>query len=312
MTVNLLRYMESEPSPQPEVVTATFKRLCTRLRDADSLGWEKAIHDHIAETRDWITTGLVDGINAGGAVFVAHALQAGYRALGREGGARVLGWVLQLSLTQAEWAGALKAMAAGEAGGRSEEADDVLRLGGFPTQLLGSLVRRGQHDILRELFRTRLEIDDVARRAMEGAHDFESWVGDLAVLAAYLTARRWLPLRVAIDGATDRRGEIELHTTDGGGITGGRFVPPEEMENPILAQLFESSDIQTLHRKEAYAAECFAHLFTSVVSGFVTTEHQHKACVEYAARASQSRIDAREWLALSKSRFEVAPYLRAS
>ena len=136
--------------------------------------------------------------------------------------------------------------------------------------------------LLREIFRgVRYAIDDVAQRAMHDARDFDSWLADLALLATYLTMRRWLPVT----------GEVERE------------------QNQILGYLFERDEIETLRRKEAFAAECFAHLFTSVLSGCTTPEHQEQIAAEYHRREVESRLDARQWLALGKSRFQIAPYV---
>jgi hypothetical protein len=223
--------------------------------------------------------------------------------------------VLQLSMTPLQWAEALKAMAAGAENGKAED-QDVLRLDRFPATVLNFLFKRGERDILREIFHgARQALDSAARQAMSSAGDFDSWSIDLGVMAAYLTLRRWLPLMIPLennsedDGAVRPAGRIELQKTEDGDITGGRFIPPREEENPALVHLFQREEIDTLRRKEAYAAECFAHLFTSVTNGYISSQHQQKVADDYAQRAAISKLDARQWLALGKSRFEIAPYI---
>jgi hypothetical protein len=50
-------------------------------------------------------------------------------------------------------------------------------------------------------------------------------------------------------------------------------------------------------------------LYTAVMSGDISPEHQKKVADEYARRVAISKLDARQWLALGKSRFEIAPYI---
>jgi hypothetical protein len=309
MPVDLLRFLDPDlvfalaDSPQPEPVTASFGRLVAALQKAEDVNvWEHTMDGYMDKARIWITTGLIDGFSAASALFVGYALLAGYRASGREGGAHILGFVIQLSMSEAQWAVVMKAMADDGVGG---DDNHVLRIHQFPKTLLTHLIRRGKRDILREIYRiARLAIDNAARRAMRDADVFNSWLGDLAVLAAHLIMRHWLPLMIPAAGAAEQGGKIELFE-DGG----GRYIKPPQDENPILVHLFERDEIETLHRKEAYAAECFAHLFASVAGGYVTPEHQQEMAEEYTRRATESRIDARQWLALGKSRFEIAPYL---
>ncbi|MBI2732945.1 MAG: hypothetical protein HYX44_06520, partial [Aquabacterium sp.] len=107
----------------------------------------------------------------------------------------------------------------------------------------------------------------------------------------------------------DQGGRIELQAGPEGQVEGGRFVAPPQEDHPILSWLFSPEEIDTLHRREAYAAECFAHLFTSHFGGMITPQHQQEVAEDYARRAAENRLDARQWLALGKSRFEIAPYV---
>jgi len=310
--VDLLRFINREKSPQPHTVTTAYGRLIAVLREAsDSKACQLVLNEHLADISRWITTGVVDGINAAAALFVCHSLLAANQALGREGGLRISGFVLQLSMSPLQWAEALKVMSAGRENG-GEDDQDVLRLDRFPTAVLDFLFKRGESDILREIFHgARQALDTAARQAMSNAKDYDSWSVDLAVMAAYLTLRKWLPLMIPLedDGAARPTGRIELSKAANGDLAGGRFIPPPEQENPVLVHLFPREEIDALHRKEAYAAECFAHLYTAVMSGDISPEHQKKVADEYARRVAISKLDARQWLALGKSRFEIAPYI---
>ncbi|MEB3334354.1 MAG: hypothetical protein VKP70_05155 [Cyanobacteriota bacterium] len=75
----------------------------------------------------------------------------------------------------------------------------MLRLDQFTESVIGYLLKKAEFDLLRELYRdARLALDRVARAAMQEAKDFDGWIGDLALLVANLTMRRWLSL--PIDG----------------------------------------------------------------------------------------------------------------
>ena len=309
MSVELRRLIDLEESLQPDPVTVAFRGLCTTLGSADQPGtWNHVLKTNALQTRGWITTGILHGFNAVGALFVDHALSAAYSTLGREAGLRILGFVFQLSLSEAEWSQNLEAFAAD---GVAFEADrGVLRLGRFPDTVLAYLARRGNREILRELFLgSSRTIEGVARAAMRDAPDFDTWTEDLSILAAHLAMRRWLRLRVDGQDRSEVERESQPATAVDDAHSGGRFSMPPQDENPLLTQLIERAEIDELHRKEAFAAECFAHLFSAVLCGCVTADYQQSTAEEYVRRATANRLDARQWLALGKSRFQLAPYL---
>lgn len=312
MSFDLLDYIELGQHPQPDELTAALKRLFMALRQvSDAPDWAAPVETYMAEARRLIGHGTVTGWNAAGALFVGHALTSALAVKGRPGGLIILGFVLQLSMTEAQWQGYLHAMKADK--GPATGADsDVLRVGDFPRVILEYLFKRSERDILRSLYQgTRQAIDSAAQQAMKDATDFADWQARLGVLAAYLTLRRWMPLRVNAPQAEgqDASARIELQQDEAGRTAGGQFVPPPQDDHPILAWLFDATEIEALHRREAYAAECFAHLFTAHFGGMITEAHQQEVAAEYARRAAQSKLDARQWLALGKSRFESAPYL---
>ncbi len=230
---------------------------------------------------------LLEGIIIAGLALAMHAFAESFfgslgeaaakpiiikiKAFGREGGLRILGFVIQLTMNEAQWAEALKAMSADRVGGDDNDKE-VLRIDQFPGTVLAFLVKKGEFDILREIFRlVRLSIDGVARRAMLNARNFDRWIEDLVLLMAYLTMHRWLPLTLETDGVAEESGSrIELNTAGGGR---------------------------------------FAHLFASVLGEHITPKHQQNMAKEYTRRETESRLDARQWLALGKSRFEIAPYI---
>lgn len=309
MPFDLLNYIQLEDHPQPDELTAAFKSLFMALRQApDAQAWAPAIDTYMAQAQSLIGQGLLHGWNAAGAMFVGQSLAAGLRANGREGGLRILGFVIQLSMSEAQWAAAQQVMKADRANAQDSA---VLRVADFPRTVLEYLFKHSDRDILREIYTgARFAIDDAAQSAMKDATSFEDWQARLGVLAAYLTLRRWLPLKVKAEGASeDHGGRIELQAGADGQVEGGRFVAPPQEDHPILAWLFSAEEIENLHRREAYAAECFAHLFASHFGGMITPEHQKEVAEDYARRAADNRLDARQWLALGKSRFEIAPYL---
>lgn len=308
MRFDLLNYIQLEDHPQPDELTNAFRRLFVALRQAPEVAdWSAAIETYMVEAKGLIGLGLLHGWNAAGALFVGEALAAGLRAKGREGGLRILGFVIQLSMSEAQWQGAQQAMKADRPGG---EESAVLRVADFPRTVLEYLFKRGDRDLLREIYQgARFAIDDAAQNAMHEATSFENWQARLGVLASYLTLRRWLPLKVKAEGAPEEGGRIELQLGQHGDVETGRFVAPPQEVHPMLAWLFNAEEINTLNQHEAFAAECFAHLFTSHFSGMLTAERQKELAEEYGQRAAQSRLDARQWLALGKSRFEIAPCL---
>lgn len=309
MPFDFLNYIQLNDHPQPDELTGAFKSLFMALRQApDAEAWRPAIETYMAQAQSLIGQGLLHGWNAAGALFVGQSLAAGLRANGRDGGLRILGFVIQLSMSEAQWAAAQQAMKADRAGAQDST---VLRVADFPRTVLEYLFKRSDRDILREIYQgARFAIDGAAQSAMKDATSFEDWQARLGVLAAYLTLRRWLPLKVKAEGASeDQGGQIELQAGPDGNVETGRFVAPPQDDHPILAWLFNQDEVDTLHRREAYAAECFAHLFASHFGGLITPAHQQEVAEDYARRAAENRLDARQWLALGKSRFEIAPYL---
>lgn len=285
MAFDLLNYIQLEDHPQPDELTSAFKSLFMALRQApDAAAWTPAIDAYMAQVHALIGQGLLHGWNAAGALFVGQSLTAGLTAKGRDGGLRILGFVIQLSMSEAQWAAAQHAM---KAEGADAPGSAVLRVADFPRTVLEHLFKRGERDILREVYMgARFAIDGAAQSAMKDAASFEDWQARLGVLAAYLTLRRWLPLKVKAEDASD-----------------------DQADHPMLSWLFNSKEINTLHQREAQATECFNHLFSSHFGGMITPQHQQEVAEDYARRAAENRLDTRQWLALGKSRFEIAPYV---
>jgi hypothetical protein len=145
---------------------------------------------------------------------------------------------------------------------------------------------------------------------MRDAKTFDEWHGHLLLLAAHFSLRRLMPLTIPADSESEQRaGQIRLTADVDGNFTGAHFVAPSQIDNPWLKHLFNSEEVQQLKRKEAYASECFAHLFTSLAMERISEEGQEKQKAELQERSEVSRLDAREWLARSKAKFEAAPYL---
>jgi hypothetical protein len=309
MRPELTAYFDLAKAEQPNWLTEEFSSLCRILSNAHADdAWFHGVRAFRAQVDYWVTTGKIAGNSAASVLFIADALEVARAADGGAGGYTVLGYVLELTLSQAQWSNFLKVAAAdGVVSGEGD--DEPMRLPRFHDQVLIHFAKRARFAVIRDLYRlVRFRIDEIARRAMRSAKDFDSWVGDLALLAAHLTLRRWLPLTEDKEGESGG-GTIEIAMGNDGNATGARYVGRPQIDLAILAKLFDSQEIQTLHRKEAYAAECFAHLFNSIYSGCVTEDHQKELYEEYHRRAEQDWVGARQWLALGKSRFTIAPYL---
>lgn len=236
---DLLNYIQLEDHPQPDELTDAFRRLFMALRQAPEVAdWSAAIDAYMVEAKGLIGLGLLHGWNAAGALFVGEALAAGLRAKGCEGGRRILGFVIQLSMSEAQWQGAQQAMKADRPAG---EKSAVLRVADFPLTALEYLFKRSDRDLLREIYQgARFAIDGAAQNAQREAGSDEDRQARLGVLAAYLTLRHWLPLKVKAEDA-----------------------PPPQEVHPMVSWLFNAEEIDILNRHEALAAESFAHLFTS-------------------------------------------------
>lgn len=305
-----MSFLVLEPASQPEWMTEQLRAILRPLTDVHTEeAWMREVADLREKTETWIGAGTLTGPAAAPTLFLVHALEAAWAAEGKAGAAIVLGFAIQMTLSNDDWS---RFLAATEANGASGDgADDgPLRIGLFPARLLDYLIKRRRLSIIRELYRlVHPSVDGLARRAMRESRDFDAWISDLANLAAHLVMRRWLPLTIAEESAGP--GKIELFAGDDSEIVGGRFVAPPHTDNPFLAHLFDEAEILTLHRREAYAAECFAHLYSSVMAEWTTSKHQDEMTAEYHRRMAQSSLDARQWAALGKSRFKLAPYIPA-
>lgn len=287
MSFDLLNYIQLDDHPQPDELTRALRQLFMAVRQAtDVTAWRTAIDTYMTEAKRQTGTGLLHGWNAAGTLFVGEALAAGLRAKGPDGGKSILGFVIQLSMSEAQWKATQQAIQADAAGAG---AATVLRVADFPSTVMEHLFKRGEREILREIYLgARFAIDGVAQSAMREASSFEDWQAHLGVLATYLTLRNWLPLVAKAEGDA---------------------APPLQGVHPMLTWLFNAEEISELHQHELSAADFFSHLFSSHVNGMITAERQKDMAEEYAQRAAQDSRDAQQWLAEGKRRFELAPYL---
>lgn len=290
MSFDLLNYLQLEDHPQPDDLTQAFKRLFMAQRQsADAASSHEAIDAYMAQVKAQIGTGVLHGWNAAGALFVGEALAAAWRAKGSEGGKAILGFVMQLSMSEAQWAMTQQAI---QSDAKAKDAREVLRVAHFPPTVLEHLFKRGERDILREIYQgTHGAIDAALQRAMHEPHNFEEWQAHLGVLAAYLTLRRWLPINASAESKESANSSTK------------------PQRHPMVAWLFNAAEISALEQQDTFAANCFSHLFDAHFGGLITQERQQEVAQDYAQRLAQDTLDAHRWLNEGKGRFEIAPYL---
>lgn len=315
MTADLGAFLNIGEWSEPEWLVEEWQRLLQGLQGTlndDTCG--PVLAEFATSVDSWVADGRISGHCAGTVMFVAVALRVAHEAEGPGGVATVLGYLTQLTLSDEQWSQFCKAFNqdTGASAGESEDGLRRMTLHELPFKLLLHFFNRGRLAFLKMLFVQVYEgIGPIARNAMKELQDFAEWYRGLTLLAAHLTMRRHLPLTIDANANDEapHAGRIELFVDENQAFTGGRFVAPPQVTNPLVEALFDPAEIADLNRHEAYAAECFAHLFTAFNLGLISEEGQAKKLSEFAAREATDRLDARQWLAFGKSRFEIGPYL---
>ncbi|HEX5357396.1 MAG TPA: hypothetical protein VFW93_14375 [Aquabacterium sp.] len=274
MSFDLLNYIELAAHPQPDELTQALRRLFMALRQAaDAPAWTDAVDVYMTDARRLTGSGLLHGWNAAGALFVGEALYAGLRTKGLVGGQPILGYLIQLSMTEAQWQATRQTMQTAPA---NAQGGQVLRVADFPRTWLEHLFKRGEREILRGIYQGAYQaIHDATQEAMVGPVDLASWQARLGILAACLTLRRWLPLQPG---------------------------------HAMLTWLFNAEEIDRIQQQEAQAEALFGHLFAAHFGGMITAEHQQEVAQQYAQRLAEDPVQAAQWRQDGQSRFEVAPY----
>jgi len=249
-----------------------------------------------------ILQGQLGSRDAAGALFVADALQIGAEQSDKKAAFLALGYVMQLSMTLAQWDEALVAMKQDGVGDEGSP-EPQLRLLDFPESVKRTWFKHQELDALRRLHlivRDRVEpmVDDLLTKPQTMA----AWHGEIALLLCYLGTRHFVSLTVRTDPDDGHKPTIVI------GEGTGKFVAPPSEDHPILRHLFTPEEIKEQHRKEAFAAEYFAHGFTTLLAGHATAEGQAALMEEYRKRVDQSKLDARQWLSEAKSKLFIAPY----
>lgn len=307
MALDLQEFLETEHPAQADWATECIGGFIRAiLSDRERQIWPAALGGFRAEIVERIKSGDARSETAGSLLFVADAIESAHEVVAGSLPFAVASFAMQLSLTDAQWAEFLQALAKDRPDQPPAKGDQTpLRLAGFADAVLAYMARRGERETIRRIyFRIRDRIEGLARTTISAPTDFVSWRLALAVLVAHLTERRRVPLTVPV---SDSQGGGEIVIAADG--SGGQFIPPPEVDHPALAQLFSPEEIKMLHRREAYAAECFAHLFSAVFGGYVTEERQAELHAEFARQATVNRLDAKQSLLLMKTRFEAAPWL---
>lgn len=276
MRFDLLNYIELETHPQPEELTQALRRLFMALRQAADLpACTTAVDAYMTEARCFSGSGLIHGWNAAGALFVGESLYAGLHTKGQDGCKPILGLLLQVSMTEAQWQATSRAMQSGAANGQNNKA---LRVADFPRALLEHLFKRSERELLRHLYQSAYQaIRDATQDAMQNPVDLASWQAQLSILATCLTMRRWLP---------------------------------SQPGHPMLTWLFCAEEIDWLHQRETTAETIFGHLFAAHFGGMITAEHQQDMARQYAQHHADDPVQAEQWRSACLSRFEIAPYLQ--
>lgn len=270
--------------------------------DRTTAGWPEATGQFRADVHEAICQGRLGSRDAAGALYIADTLEVGAALPDKKAAFLALGYVIQLSLSDAQWQEAISAMRQDDAKFGDEPADQ-LQLSRYPEQLKRTLFKHGEFDALRQLFllvRDRIEpmVDDLLTQPQ----DLAQWHRQIALLLSYLGVRHFVSLTIRSDPNDGHEPTIHIAGDE------GKFVAPPSEDHPILAHLFTPEDIKLQHRKEAFAAEYFAHGFTTLLSESASAQGQAEQAAEYAHRLAQDKLDARQWLADRKSKLFIAPF----
>ena len=311
---DLRSYLHDFAVVHPDWFDAELLQLRAFGEARDAEAWSATLDGLRARLDAAIVAGRVGGTTAGAIAGIPDVLEAAWRGEGRDGGTFVLGHLLQITLTDAQWQQFLAASGTPGAGGAPETGGaGPLRLGGFLDAVMIHCLRRQRLALPRALyFQVYERIDALARDAMNRPADFDSWHAALVRLAAHLSLRRLLPKTI---GASPGDPPVEVPEPAPEPApwehSAAHFDPGPRKDHPLLGLLFSPEEIHHIHRKEAYAAECFAHLYTAIMSGDVSEAAQARVAAEYACRVAVDRLEARQWHARQRAMFEAAPYTSA-
>lgn len=310
---DLKKMLRFEEPSQQDWLTFEFSKLRERLfavSSAEDNEWHDLVSEFRSQTEHWITSGRLDEGAAAFTLFVSDALTAARLAEGQLGGNTVLGYVQQMELSLEQWRMFVDAVYSSN-NKALKEASRPTCLPQFPEHVMRHFLKQNRTSFIREIYKLlHYGIDKKAHQAARSALNFEEWAGDLALLAARLIMLQWVPLKRRASEVENNERKIQLLVDEEGNLRGGRYVGTPTEDLPHLVEIFGSKQIEELNKKLAYSSECFAHLFASVAGDNITEIKQTKIAEEYKEFEKTDKLAARQWLALGKSRFEIAPYIK--
>ncbi|MFE4719485.1 hypothetical protein [Streptomyces sp. NPDC055006] len=215
----------------------------------------------------------------------------------------VLGYVLQIGLTDAQWAEWGKVT--DQLGAvNSSPGDEKLTFERLPVEIEVVLARRQRLDVLRDLYRlVRGRIRPLVQSCTRDSASYDEWLHSLARLIVALRERHFVPI-------TDRTEPgLRIILGSDSGVT--QFFG-EEIWHPLAELLLTPDQLSEARRHEAVAAEHFAHVFTAIMGDMHLPGALEELTTAITAITEPAeRFQAREELRLMRSRFQVPPYLFA-
>jgi hypothetical protein len=241
------------------------------------LNWQNAVDEHREDVDVQLQHGEIQ--NTGTAAptwFVLDLLQVAGDGDDSAFRGFILGYVLQIALSDRLWQEIIHIPP-----DRAEDSDaQRVTLSTFPWAILPVLFRRRKFVVLTNLYALiRDRIKTLRVECIEGSASYELWLHSLVKLSIALRERHYVPIQSG----------SEWH--------------------PVAQMIFTPERLTQERRDEAFFAEQFAHLATSILQRRREPDFLARVTREFEAVPPDARLQARQDLRLMRSRLELPLYV---